>query len=307
LASHLWASAFQDYDNGMYRAAANQSANWSYPASIYAAAVAIALSCAVLFCGRASNGFGALTFITGVVELSWASNNVDEDTLNSDSFAGTVNAWQSFAIMSSVFSIFFGLYFSLIKRPVTVDDHAQQKPRRVGAIIAVIILWTMLGIVASLFNDAYINNTGRSRTFGTNPRIVDIVNDLPHNYLNQISPFGWEHSIWAGVIISAWGLETLIHGVGSGGMIALSVTYAANLVGWAAEHHNVGSITGAKELYSRTRAWEALCLVAGVVSFLIAFALLRHSDSEESAKAPEEHNSIEAADRDNFATKGQQP
>jgi uncharacterized membrane protein YidH (DUF202 family) len=305
LVARLWTQDFDSYDQGDFQSNTNISTNWAYPASIYAAAVALAVAFTIFYHGKPTNGFGALTLVTGVVELAWASANVDEDSVGVDDFTGTANAWHSFAIMAAVFSILFGFYFTVSKKSASVDDRAQSKTSNRGlAFLTLIAFCTMIGIVASLYQNAFLDaEAGR---FGTNPRISDFATRTDDNYLNQVSSFAWEHSIFAALVASASAIEILAFGSGSGGIVALTVINAANLIGWAAYHTYVGSITVKEELAARTRAWAALALVAGAVALLASFHALRSQSGDDNATKPtDEHNSIDAADRDQFVTKGQ--
>jgi hypothetical protein len=267
--------------------------------------VAVAVALAVFYYGKPTNGFGAFLFVTGVIELAWASTNVDEDSVGVDDFTGTANAWHSFAIMAGVFSILFGLYWAFTKKSATVDDRAHSKNANRGlAFLTVLAFWTMIGIVASLYQHAFLD--AQADRYGTNPRITDFATRTDDNYLNQVSAFAWEHSIFAAVVASAMALEILAFGYGSSGIIALTLVNAANLIGWAAYHTYIGSITAKDELSATTRAWAALALVAGAVTFLSALNALRsHSGDDHASRPIDEHNSIDAADRDQFVTKGQ--
>jgi len=202
------------------------------------------------------------------------------------------------------FSIIAGLYFAFTKRSATVDDRAVNKNANRGlAFLSVIAFWTMIGIVASLYQNAYLD--ADANTYGTNPRYGDYTLRTSDNYANQVSSFAWEHSIFAACIASAAALELIFHGVGTGGIISLTIVFAANLIGWASYHLYVGSITNKDNLSSRTRAWAALALVAGAIALFTSINALRNVNNDDAPRTTDGNESIEPADRDQFVTKGQ--
>jgi len=257
--------------------------NFAFPASIFAAAVAIAVSSSVLFTGSHTLGFSALTFVTGVIELAWTSTQYDQgrntrDDDNKHDFTATTKAWESWAIIAAFFSILIGLIFSVQHSSPRVEKPVANAHRGM-AIPIVIVFWTAIGLTASLFQNYYFDRSWS--VYGNEMRVIG-----GHNFGNQMSGFAWEHSIWSAAIASSFGIELLKHGVGTG-IAALALTTSANLVGWAAAHQYIGSaIPGTEELRGRTRAWEALCLISALFAFIIAFLTLQSREDKSRDSHP---------------------
>jgi hypothetical protein len=304
LVSHVLDTTISRYQNGGFENDANIAWNWSYTASIFAAMVAFAVAFTVLLFGRVTNGFGALLFTTGVIELAWAGNHYDQDTLQGGDFTDTFLAWVSFAVIASVFSIIGGLIFAF-QAPTGAKD--KDASRRAFSLVSLLVYLTMIGIVASLFQRNFLDRD--ANTYGTDMRQVD---SNQGNYGNQVSGFAWEHSIWACAVAAAWAIEGLF-GALSFGITALALTFSANLIGWAATHTYIGSVrynleTGEQydELRSRTRAWQGLALAASVITFLVTLHLLfslKHDDANRPAETAQGEQSIDQHDREAFATK----
>jgi hypothetical protein len=258
--------------------------SFAFPASLFAAAVAIAVGLALLLTGSFSAGFGSLTFITGVIEIGWAAELYNEGVNNRDNgsgrdFTGTVKAWEAWAIIAGFCSIVVGFVVTYRDSKATERRGDDKLAKMHGglAILLVIVFYTTIGLTASLFQDYFFDRSWS--IYGNNYRVVG-----GDNFGNQVSGFAWEHSIWAAAVAASFGKSLLRSGSVSG-IAALTVTTAANLVGWAAEHHNIGSVRGdSHDLRGRARAWEALCLVSGVCGFLIAVSILRSLRHEDTRK-----------------------
>jgi uncharacterized membrane protein len=307
LVSHIIAEMFEHFDNGQADSGANIAYNWAYWATIFAAAVNIALAHAVLRTGTYTQGFAAFALITGVIALAWASKHQDQGEWGDDDFSSSVNAWQSFAIIAGSFSIIIGLLMLIFHKATKTDDQAPPNKMigRLGALIVVVVFLTLIGLVANLFDNSFLDSDHQ----GNDMRNWQSNKGDP--YANDVSGFAWDFSIWASAVAAAFGIELLFHGVATGGITALALTQSANLVGWAAKHANRGSLDPDHDnLNSDTRAWTGVALVAGIICVLVALKGLHRSKSSATAPAPQQQNNPDAAkslnadDRDLFATGG---
>jgi len=298
---------YEHFDNGEADSGANPAYNWAYPATIFAASVNIALAHSVLRTGTYTQGFAAFSLITGTIALAWASKHQDKGEWGNKGFSSSVNAWQSFAIIAGAFSIIVGLLMLVFHKATKTDDQAPPNKMvgRVGALVIVVVFFTLIGLVSSLFDKSFLDSSHQ----GNDMRVWESNKGDP--YANYVSGFAWDFSIWASAVAASFGLELLFHGFATGGITALALTQSANLVGWAAKHTNVGSQNPDKDnLNSRTRAWEGVALVAGIICVLVALRGLHRSKSSATAPAPQQQNNPEAAkslnadDRDLFATGG---
>jgi len=160
------------------------------------------------------------------------------------------------------------------KREVSAGAESAQTDNRAARVVAlglVVVFFTLICIVASLFSKQYLDR--KYSNYGNDMRVIG---KQSKNYANQISPFAWEFSIWSSAVAASFGIELLIAGWKYPGITALVFTEAANLVGWAAKHTNVGSVqAGWEKLEPITRAWEGVALVAGFLACLGALSLLK--------------------------------
>jgi hypothetical protein len=308
IVSNAMSEMYEHFDEGQSDSGANVVYNWAYPATIFAASVNIALAHAVLRTGTYTQGFAAFALITGTIALAWASKHQDKGEWGDQSFSSSVHAWQSFAIIAGAFSIIIGLLMVIFHKTTKTDDQAPPNKviGRIGALIIVIIFCTLIGIVSSLFDNSYLDKEHH----GNDMRNFESNKGNP--YANNVSAFAWDFSIWASAVAASFGIECLFHGAATGGITALALTEAANLVGWASKHANVGSLDPDKDnMNSTTRAWTGVALVAGVICVLVTFKGLQSSKaSSQTAPAPAQQNNPDAAkslnadDRDLFATGG---
>jgi hypothetical protein len=244
--------------------------------------------------------------------LAWSSKHVEKDVygpsgdVDSD-FTESVSAWQSWAVIAGAISLVVGLVLGLTHKPAK-PEATTSKANRVFALLIVGCFWTLMGIVANNFDESYFDRD--EGFFGNNMR--DFRSES--NYANLISPFAWDFSIWTAVVASSFGLELLIRGHVTTGIAALTMTQAANLVGWAARHQNEGSPDPVEDdLEPEVRAWTALALVSGVLTFLVChFIFFGKEKGEQSAVVhvhaphaqPEPVRTLNPEDRDLFATEG---
>jgi hypothetical protein len=284
---------------------------WAYPATIFAASVNIALAHAILATGTYTPGFAYFAAISGGVALAWASKHVELDVygpsgVDSD-FSDSVSAWQSWAVIAGAVSLVLGLVLGITHKPAKAEQ-ATSKANRFFALVIVGCFWTLMGIVANNFDESYFDRD--ESKYGNNMR--DFRSDS--NYLNLVSPFAWDFSIWTAVVASSFGLELLIRGHVTTGIAALAMTQAANLVGWAAKHQNEGSeYADEDDLEPDVRAWTALALVSGVFTFIVCHLIFFGKEKGEQSAVvhvhaphaqPEPVRTLNPEDRDLFATEG---
>jgi hypothetical protein len=270
---------YEHFDQDMIDTGANIAYNWAYPATIFAAMVNIALAHTILHTGSYSQGFAAFSAITGVIALAWASNHEDEGSYgNSGDFTDTVTSWQSWAIIAGATSLVLGLIMTVrqIGDKKRRDAGAESSPSdnkavRVVAFLVVVVFFALIGLVSALFSKQYLDR--KYSNYGNDMRVIG---HRSENYANQVSPFAWDFTIWSSAVVASFGIELLINGWKYPGITALVFAEAANLVGWAAKHTNVGSVQDDWEkLDSITRAWEGVALVAGFLACLGALSLLK--------------------------------
>jgi hypothetical protein len=279
LVSTLLSELFDHMDTGIADTGANPSFNWAYPATIMAASVNLALAHTLFRTGTYTSGFAAFAAITGVIALAWASQHHDrgEWTVTGEDFTDTVLAWESFAIIAGAISLICGLALAFKAERRKVDgEGSETKVGRFGALIIILVFFTLIGFVAALFVKEFLIREGV--VYGNDMRMVggDLAPDVrEENFGNQVSPFAWDFSVWTSAVAAAFGIEVLFHGWGSGGITALTLTQSANLVGWAAQHTRIGSVRPKfRNLDDLTRAWEGLALVAGILTAILAFYIL---------------------------------
>jgi len=302
LVAHLLNRHF-DYNNtGVVDVDANILFNWAYPATIYAASVSVAVAFALLAVGKegVSAGFGVFQLVTGVIALAWASNLQDQGRNGHGSFSDTSDAWQSFAIIAGAWSIVAGLIILVRSvRPENILNRLENVAKNVNrglALLLVIVFCVVIGQVSSLYHKHYISAApapGR----GNDMLIVDA--DGNHNYGNAVSPFAWPISIWTSAVVVSFGLEIIAKGgAAHTGIVALALTEAANLLGWAAQHDHFGSPV-ADSIEGTTRGWAAVCLGGSVVAFFLALTLLRseHELTGDDFRNPEDRPKADSVEQ----------
>jgi hypothetical protein len=297
------AETFEHFDNGEVDLGANEVYNWAYPATIFAASVNIAVAHATLSTNTYTAGFSLFAGLTGLIALAWASTHVKQDvygeseTQGSNDFGESVRAWQSWAIIAGAVSIILGLVMALTApKP---QSNGEQPKRKMGFVFVALLLLltfcTLVGIVAGLFDNHFFDRD--ESVYGNDMRAYE--RDDANNFANDVSPFSWDFSIWTSAVGAAFALSLLTNSHGMNGIAALTVTQAANLVGWAAKTANTGSQDPTQDqLEPESRAWSAIALVGGIISFLIALTILRSGRTEGAAVAPDKP--IQA---DDFASK----
>jgi len=270
LVAHLFAEHFDYLKKEENDTNANILFNWSYTASIYAASVSIANAFAILYAGATSAGFGAFQAGTGVIALAWASKHFDLGSEGSGDFSDTLKTWVSFAVIAGAYSVIAGGVLFVTAKAHITKYAVQGIPltlHRLSALAGLIVFFTLIGEVSSLFASHYVDH-GRSLR-GSNMLIVG--ND---NYGNVVSPFAWPISIWTSVVVCSFAVELLFKfPVPSGGITALALTESANLLGWAAEHTYFGS-AHYDSIQGNTRGWQSVAMGSCVCAFLFTKYLL---------------------------------
>jgi hypothetical protein len=211
--------------------------------------------------------------------LAWAGQHHDrgEWTVTGADFTDTVLAWESFAVIAGSISILIGLALAFrAERKKQDNEGSEVKVGRFAALIIIAVFFTLIGFVAALFVKEFLIREGA--VYGNDMRMVggDLYPDYrKENFGNQVSPFAWDFSVWTSAVAASFGIEVLFHGWGSGGITALTLTQSANLVGWAAQHTQIGSVRSQFDnLDDLTRAWEGLALVGCILTAILAFYVL---------------------------------
>jgi hypothetical protein len=282
--STVLSEMFDHMDIGVADIGANPTFNWAYTATIFAASVNLALAHTMFRTGTYTSGFAAFAAITGVIALAWAGQHHDRGEWNTSSadFTDTILAWESFAVIAGAISLILGLFLAFTAERRKDHEGSEGKVGRLGALVVVLVFFTLIGFVAALFVKQFLVREGL--VYGNDMRMVggELYPDVrEENFGNQVSPFAWDFSVWTSAVAAAFGIEVLINGWGSGGIAALTLTQAANLVGWAAQHTHVGSVRPKFDnLDDLTRAWEGLALVGGIITALLAFYILSRRDGK---------------------------
>jgi len=218
---------------------------------------------------------GSVFSFSGKYEGVFGGTYGGGESVSSD-FTKTCVTWESFAVIAGVVSL--GALVLLFNRDeleqdTKATDEEKQFISRPFALLIVLVFWTLIGLVASLFTSHYYDRA--QDKYGNSALVVGAdAND----YGNSVSPFAWEFTIWSSAVASSMGIDAFVNGVPSTGITALTFTTSLNLVGWAAEHIYVGapSYLDAQshlittDLNPTTRAWEGVALVSGSLAFLLS-------------------------------------
>jgi len=261
---------------------ANIVFNWSYNASIFAAAVNLAVAIAIIVTGTYCSGFAIFGALSGLVALAWASKHQDLGATQGADFTDTAQSWMSFAIIACAFELIGGIV--LLAKGVSHPQVKSSAALKGGALLVLLGLCTVVGLVAALFDYQYFDDY-----YSVNGDNFNRVG--PGNYANLVSPFAWPISIWTSVVGSAFALAIIIRGSPSTGLAALSLTEAALLLGWASNHVYFGSALS-NNLNPLTRAWEGVALSFAVLLFFLAGYMLvivpseKHEDAHPQGAVP---------------------